>query len=260
MTTPTSDELYDAYYRQELSAADKAAFEARLQTDTDFAAGYAEFTRLTAGIQYYNRMRLVQAFKEADARQEPASPLTFRREEDTPKNVPLYRRGWMLAAAVVLLLAMAGALFLLADRSSAPDLYAAYYTPLAQLELAHPRGEDESAELKQQAAAAYQQADYPTSLQLLEKARQLAGADGELLFLQGLNLLALERYAEAEQALLQAREFRFRQQQDARWYLALAYLAQEKRPEARQTLETLQQNDGPYQTQSTELLRRLEQE
>lgn len=243
-------ELFEAYYRQELSPAEAADFEQTLKTRKEVADRYRDFTYMAAGIQYYNRRQLLDRLKEEGEKDEAPLPA---------KVIPLYRRKGLLTAAAALLIGLTAAVYFILVNVSKDPLYFAYDKPFTQLEISRPRGEGNLYGLKMAAKEAYEEGAYRQSLQLVEDLIREAGPDGELYFIQGLNQLALGSLAAAEENFTRALGFRFRHVQDAKWYLVLTYLKQDKEQEAVNLLEDLAGSDGKYQQASQELLHQLQQ-
>ena len=108
----------DRYLSGELSAAEKQAFERRLETDNEWAAKCNEIRLLSVGVQETALRNQLDSFHEnATSRQKPA----------TVRSLGLVKK--LAAAAVFIVLLSTIGWYFLYSRSSEEKLFAAYYQP-----------------------------------------------------------------------------------------------------------------------------------
>ena len=166
----------------------------------------------------------------------------------------LASRGGFAAAASVLLLVVAGVfLFRTAAASSPEALAAAYFEPDPGLPTTLGAAEDAAFD---EAMIDYKLGDYPAALRQWGRLRAEFGAGDTLSYFYGVTLLAADRPGAAVELLREVRGGAF--VAEARWYEALALLAQGEEAAATALLEEVAATDGAYAARARELLGALE--
>ncbi|MEL6671062.1 MAG: hypothetical protein AAFR61_02690 [Bacteroidota bacterium] len=153
---------------------------------------------------------------------------------------------WAASAAAVILLLV---IYFWPDKSLAPaELYAAYYEPLPAREL---KGQTE-ANMLNQAHQLYNQKQFSEALALYQQIP--ADSIPEAVLFAGLAYLELEQPGEARNLLGEVIGF----DQEKSWYVALAWLQEGKKEEARTQLESIAATPSHYrQQQAKEILEKL---
>ena len=236
------------YRRDRLSAAEKAALESKLAGDTPLAEELRRRRDLQRAIGMHDATGMKAELRALEARLDDAPA----------KVVPLRRnrlRLWLAAASVALLVLAGGWLFRQFNTATTPaELYATYYTPYPNALAPVVRGEDDLSP-RERAMAAYEVGDYSGAAAQLAA---LPDANLDSQFYQAISLMGSDRTGEAIQLLERLGAERFAYQQQAQWYLALAYLRAEQVTGARTALEKLRDNYPDYrQREVAELLDQL---
>ncbi|PHI20747.1 hypothetical protein CEQ90_06770 [Lewinellaceae bacterium SD302] len=189
------------------------------------------------------------------------SPLRVIRDDadQTESNgqvVPFYRRHFYALAACLLFLLAAGIYFILPNNVASPqELYAANFEPYRNIAVDITRGED-NLSVKERAFLAYEQGNYREALTYLGQLEATPVND----FYAGQAQLGLKKFPAAIDDLFPLAQMDdFPLQQQANWYLALAYLGNEATADAKQILSTIAGEEGhPFQKQAEVLLEEIE--
>lgn len=205
------------------------------------------------------RQREVRMMLQASARdnlrlelQELLPPIS---EAPTASIKPFYQKPWFyaVAAAVVLLLALPFFLKQGGDELSNQELFAENFQPLDMRMITRGTQTDS---LKEKIQTLYQAGKYEASLTLLEKLIDQEPENASYRLYKGICYIGLKP-PEPQKAIpifdgLQ-QDFNFGQV--AQWYLALAYILDDKPAEGKRLIEAIaQQQDHSYRKQAAKLL------
>lgn len=230
--------LITGYFEGTLSTEQRQAFAQLLETDADFARE-VEFQReVRQAIMLSERAQLKQLLRNHAQKKHNTAP----------------RLRWWIGAAAAVLLIVGGGTWLWLRTSSAPALYAEYYQAYPNTVMPTVRGE--SSESTEQAAfQSYDQEDYVKAEELFGKLYRNTG-DADALLYQGVSLLELRRFADADSVL--ARYPADKPLHDyANWYRALALLRLGERENAHGLLQGLAEGTTPLSQTARELLSQL---
>lgn len=252
-------EQIERYLAQQMSLAEKSAFELKLQQDADLAEKVELEREVNAAIEDSTGLALEKdlqmigdEFVEKYTNQETA----------TVKPLRSNRRRWWLAAASILLLA---SFWFLKDAFLKPDagqLYAQVYEPYIATKTTRSL-DPTQANAFNQALTFYQEGTYQEAFLGFEKLAQnnLSKDDRlELQFYQGLAQMALENIDQAMpyfQLLVQENNNLYVQQ--SKWYLALCHLKQGSPEKTKSLLREIieQSKRGKYFHLAEALLKEL---
>ena len=203
-------EWIDRYLGGLLSIEEKKRFEQRLNSDSSFRENVALFAELRKGIQEAGRKELLKEMKSWD---QALPPL--------PVAAPLWRHPWLLRMAALLAIGIC-LVWLWPEDKAKPDLFARYFEPYPNVVMPTVRGSEmEDSTTAQKAYRAYDQGNYTEATRWFESAG--AGDETVALYLAN-SYLARGETGKAIPILekLEGESELFAE--EARWYLALAYL------------------------------------
>lgn len=238
-----------AYLYDEVPAAERMAFEHRLDNEPEWRAKVEEVRLLVLGVQeaiLADDLGKWQVDLASTANNAPEAGIATDR-----RPVPLYRRWWVAASLILLAAAATWAIWPKADTPA--RLYAAFYQPDIGLPV-EMSAADESRYRFYDGMISYKEGNYADALAKWSESRASAPASDTLAYYRAMahmglgNILAakplLETVAERSQTVFHA---------DAAWYLALCSL---HLGDADQAIGYLRQI--PNDDRARELLNRLE--
>lgn len=182
---------------------------------------------------------------------------TIHRDATPPRRMRLYTRlAW--AAAI---LTTAVSLWLLVDQPQSRDLYAAYFEKYPNDITSNPRGSSEPTEpgsLLEQGVILYTEGNFQESRKVLAEYLRQESSDPAGTFYLGLTLLESGQISEATHILRGLAPKTGPYSEEASWYLALAYLREGKKDQAKDQLKTLiDAGKGRYFKQAKSLFSKL---
>lgn len=244
-----SEEI-EKYLRHELSSEEHQAFENNLLLNPALAEEAKFQEQLVRGMNaYFCREQLKPLLQETE--------IKLRAEESRKGQSGKGYFPWLIAMAASFLLLITAGYFILADTTSAPQLYEAYYQPYPNI--AAPLERSGNEEVTENPFALYEQRAYELAVPAFEKAmKNQQNPQPALRFYYALSLLQTDKTAEAIdqlKAVSTARDTRFFS--PSRWYLALAYLKQDTPGEAKRLLKELSAGNSAYQEKAKQLSRDL---
>jgi len=253
----------DRYLQGMMEEAERAAFEKEMEQQPTLKQEVALHRELAEAVgekevQAFEAVlnKVHEAYRSQQAAQ-PAPVVSMKREAPAGGKgflVAAWRRhGRYALAAAVVLLALIFLPRLIPQQPSPEALFAANFEPFPnQFQL---RGEQDS--LLNQFAAFYGQQQYSQALQVLA---QLEAADpslkNQLAFYRGICELATGNTPAAIEALQPLQESPLLGE-NARWYLALAYLKEGQTTTASQLLNQLVQEGSTYAPKAKKILDQL---
>ena len=208
------------------------------------------------------RKDLLQAVK-AEGREQLRSELqALEQEEKTDigkeaKSRPLH---WWIAAAAAAVVALIF-LFRLASTEpiSSEALFAQHFAPYPNVERVITRNQQNTESLDMQAYANYELARYQEAVRLFDQLITTEPKNLSHRFYRALAHLALHQAATARPELKKvAQSDTSRYASAASWFLALAYLQEDRLDKARAILEKIsKQSQHPYHEEAMELLKQM---
>ena len=216
-----------------LSAKEQQRFEHLLHADPGFAQAYQE------------QKGMIEAFRQ---QQKELLHRRLKRGYGAYQRKRTLRRGCYGTAAALLLVAL-GSWW--GWPPSSEQLFASYYQPY---EVVMPRG----AAPTNRATLYYGQGQYAQALSLLRSQPQTGEAADYWTLLRGNAYLLVDSVEQAQaqfQRVIASSDAEY--QAYGRWYLALSYLKNDQRPDARLLLRTMATQPGLFQSQAQQLLNDL---
>lgn len=230
------EEIYeriDRYWQNEMTAEERAGFEAEMQRD----AALAETVRLYRDTQTQLQHRIRGKSREQDFRALVADIIQTE-SNTTARVVPLYQRWYTWAAAAcVALLCVA----LLYQTGGHPE-YADFATP--EQMSAMQRGTGQAT--WQQAETAFNQRDYQQASLALAELLQQDPNNPDLLYYQGIALTEINQLDEARRLLTQLHDHTKLYRSAAAWRLALVALKAKDDETCKQWLQEIPEGADEY--------------
>ena len=249
-------DLFDGYYAGTLKKQEQQDLENRLETDLNLQAAFKEYRDLRSGIDYSIMKSLKEELQELDAAlpeltAADAHPIVMR-PLVTPNKFLL-----MKVAAVVLLVVVSTVVLFQWEQPSGPqDLFVEHFDPFENQFVSAKRGDDVSADPLVKAFQAYDNQDWQGAIDGFEK---ILDQEENLmvLFYLGNAQLALSDSKSAIKTFERFLEISKDSIRDAKWYLAMALLKEDRVDEALSTLQELIQ-DKQYGEDAKTILRKLD--
>lgn len=235
-------EWIEQYLQGNLSAEQKASIEQQMNRDQAFREEVEMHRKLEDFFKDQNQIELHNILKEQ------------RQKDDSAHSIHrnlIFR----LAAAITLILGVVAIYWLNLDRQSSEELFIAYYEPYPMVLNQRSGNQDEA---YRAAINAYQNGEYENALtyfdQLIEQDTLVAISK----FYQGVIHLNLKESAAAITKLISVADSKNQLiQQQALWYLGLAYLLEQESEKAISTLQRLQQAGDYKQEEVATILKEI---
>lgn len=239
----------EEYLKKRLSPREEQAFEARLRQDSDLAA---EVEWQQEMMEFLRRQADREALKAklsaiGDKYLEPEPS----RKTTGAKIFRIGRRPWLVAASVAVLITATMLVFLLTDSRTLYQQYS-QHPSLSLTEMSTQTGYDLAA-----AEQAFNNGDYPVAERELAEYLTQNPSDTLALLYRGISLLELGRIQPAREIFEAIRNGSSDLKDLGTWYLALSYVKENDRENARQVLEQLPQRSERYSS-ARELLKKLQ--
>ncbi|MBD1261578.1 hypothetical protein HZY62_13320 [Maribacter polysiphoniae] len=235
------EDLIEKYIQNRLSPEERVMVDELLHNDIDFQKELTLQANLKKAIRKEDDDRFRDLISELESKAKIEKPITRRS----------YVK-WLAAASVLLFVGLT--YFLTMDQKvSTDDLFASYFEPYRNVVQPLQRGDGYQDE-KTLAFLAYERGEYDTAISLFSNLYSTT-KEPYYLFYKANALLKLKKANEAVPLLLEHLKTNDTLTEKTTWYLALAYLKMNDRPNARKTLEKVIA-DGKYK--STEAKKLLE--
>lgn len=237
---------FDQYDADEMSIADREAFEKRLEKDEELASKYQDYQHLKRGINEYSYQQFAGKMKEWE------DELLLDKDE---KSVPLNKKWYMLAASVVILILSVISFTQLTGDLSSEEIFASNFEPYPDIITDRGAGR----QLLNEGLYKYESGEYEAAIKDLRKYLADNSEKKEVLFYLGQSYLANGETSKALDifnSLTEAEDFKLQEANE--WYRALAYIKMENTKTAQKILQLIQGNtDHAYRERSEKLLEKL---
>ena len=258
MKEPINDiQLIEKFLEGKMSDDEKKEFENKLKLDQPLSAMITDMNLLVEGI----KMSAAESSKE-----EKLDRLKFFNQiNEIEKNafeisdariVPMYRRPWILSAAASVILLVTLTFYFMREQTPIGEkLYTAYFEPFDSPGSGLTRGTNEVT-LKSRAYEAYDNGNYKVAAQLFEQiTREKEDAIAQLCL--GNSYLAQNDLNKAEKVFTEMLTKQSELITQAKWYLALTYLKENKMERAKATLWEISKS-STYGEKARKLLKKLD--
>ena len=240
-------ETMENYINGRMTAEEQQSFEQEMSSNPELREELEMHRKLVSSIETESVRHMLEQIHEENFSQEETPLVSLR---SRARYFPL-----AIAASVALLI-LAG-WWVFSWQSSQPEaLYATYYSPDEGLPTT--LGYMDDAQFAE-GMISYKMGDYAEALDYWQPLLSADPANDTLNYYGGLAYLGS---GQAEKAIAHLEKVTANEgsayQTDARWYLALAYLKNERTTEAQALLQILTEEDSPYREASREILEKLE--
>ncbi|OSY88937.1 hypothetical protein WH52_04540 [Tenacibaculum holothuriorum] len=235
--------LIDKYFEDSLSAEEKKEFDSLLSNDSEFQKEFQYQKDVQFAIKSNERERLKKELQNLEN-----TTITTKRKG--------FSRKWLAAASVIILLASFSYLLLVKESMmSNQELYNTYYTPYENV--IHPLVRDDNSSLTNDAFLAYETNNYTRAVSLFTEAYKETKTN-DLLLYKGISLLETKNTEEAIHTFNNYLETNPKYKTQTFWYLALANLNSDNKPEAKKWLEKVVLSNQEFKKEEAkELLKKL---
>ena len=239
-------EKMEDYIHGNLSVAEREQFETEMATDEQLRQEVELHRQLISSVETESLRQLLDQIHEKNFEAETKIVAMPRRRSYFP----------MAIAASVALLILAGWWVFNLQTSSPESVYAAYFTPAEGLPttLGYSTNTDFA-----EGMVSYKLEEYAEALEYWQPLLEADPTNDTLNYYVGVTSLADEQSDSAIDYLttvVNSEQSSFRT--SAQWYLALSYLKSDQREQAKSLLKDLANRDNPYQSQSSEILQKIE--
>ncbi|MEM9829023.1 MAG: tetratricopeptide repeat protein [Bacteroidota bacterium] len=239
-------EKMEDYIHGNLSVTEREQFEADMATDEQLREEVELHRQLIFSVETESLRQLLDQIHEKNFESEAQVVSMPRRRSFFP----------MAIAASVALLILAGWWIFNLQTSSPESVYAAYFTPAEGLPttLGYSTNTDFA-----EGMVSYKLEEYTEALEYWQPLLEVDPTNDTLNYYVGVTFLANEQPDSAIDYLttvVSGEQSSFRT--PAQWYLALAYLKTDEQEQAKPLLEDLANRDNSYQSQSSEILQKME--
>jgi hypothetical protein len=232
-------ELFEQYLGGELNAAEKAAFEQRLQSEPEVQALFNDYKNIQQDFIQYENIKPGEAALGETLTALNREHFNAAAQPAAAKVVSMKRRWYMLAAAASVIMGF----FLLKPMffTSQGDLFNKYYE---EEQLSGIRGE---ADTVSTVADFYNQKEYTKALTLLEPYTLAHPSATNMLMAKGVCYLQTGRFAEADAVFAPIAASATIFQQRAQWLQAMVQLKQDNKPACKIILEKINSSSVYYE-------------
>lgn len=249
-------DILDHYFSGTLNEQEKLDLEGRLKTDVKFEEAFQEYRDLRNGIDYSIMKTLKEELQELEVtlpnvKIEPQAQAQGKQLKVGQRFVL-----WKVAAVVILIAVSAVVVFQLDRPLSTQDLFAQHFEPYPNEFVSAKRGDDIAADPLVQSFQAYDNQNYSAAINGFTKILD-EEENTMVLFYLGSAQLALNQSQAAIATFERFLEISQDSVTEAKWYLALSYLKEDRVADARILLEELS-GDVMYGKGATKILRRLD--
>jgi anti-sigma-K factor RskA len=240
------------YLQGKMTLEQRASFESRMETEAELQEEVELYRNVFAGIRKGGRDLLKDELKVIES--------SVRGREDTTT----INRGksrtitpWILGIAASLVILISALVFVITRNDGGyTALYESYYKTYPNVITSIERGGSESVD-QLAAFEAYEQGNYQQAYKELQVLSAKEPNNLSLKFYSAISLMEQEEFAQALVLLEPVAQARTDFSSQAKWYAALCLIRLNKIKEARDYLQSLSQNDGPYKKRATQLLSEL---
>ncbi len=240
--------LIEKYLEGNLDAADRQAFEERLNKDDNLNKLLDEYAVLIAGVKFSGRDHMLAKFQQIE--EELA--------EDTKvvEMVPNKRKIWYYAAASIILLCVAFFLLKPDNTLTSPELALAYFEPYPATVGSASRSTEASKELMASAMEQYEGGDYAQAAELLRNMSEGSEEVNEFYLANAYQANGeFDKATTIYQSLIEDGKLF---QEQSSWNLVLCYLSLDQRSKAIDLLENTSFTIESYAIRAEELHKKLQ--
>ncbi|MCD7972365.1 MAG: hypothetical protein LUG18_06820 [Candidatus Azobacteroides sp.] len=255
-------DIIDRYLQDEMTPEEKKGFEERLEHDPVLKKELLMTRHIKTVFERKGEQEMLK--NAGNLSEEELKTMMINIENQhmkTNKRIPLIIMLAAIAAVAFVIVYIGGQ-----PRYGADQLFNEFYTTQPYETVPYRGGtpmDEEKDKLLVEASALYEQGEYAKALEIFDKITadmNLEDTPEEVIFYSAISMLEENKLPEAIERLsyLEAAD-NSDFQQDAAWSLALAYLKDNQRSEAKTTLEYIVTGNGYYSEEAKDLLKKLDE-
>lgn len=234
--------LMERYLNGDLSGEELLAFEKQLKEDKTLQQRLKTLGNLKEGIVQAGRKDLHSEIKQWEENELPIA-----------RTIPIWKRSWTMGIAAVLVIGIT-AIMLWPQSENSNELFKAYFEPYPNVIMPTVRGgEVNEPSTVQKAYRAYDEGNYTEAVQFFEN---LEVKDDGSLFYLGNSYLAIHETENAIQVLEKLVNEQSQFDEEAKWFLGLAYLKIGDNAMARDTFGKIKSER--YQNKINNILKQID--
>lgn len=262
--SPNQEEYIERYLRNELSEAEREAFEQKLAKDRNLRTELRLQQDITAGIDLFGAEGLKRQLQQSEEPTTVTKSLPVNPVEPSSKPTKAVRPLYFFLATAASFALVLTAFWLLNPAASSQELYTAYFEPYPNVINPIERSGGDPADVAPadvaptkagQAMYYYEQGNYEQAISLFA---QVPAIEEAYQFYWGVSYLGAEQAREAEitlEPLLFSASGVF--YEPALWYTSLAQIQSEQIEVAKASLQQLIDIQGEYATEAAALLEKI---
>ena len=236
----TNKTLLENYFSNQLDEKQVEAFEALYQSDIDFKQE----------VDFLNNLKAVAENEDTNQFKSLLTSFEVHNSTTNKNNFPKWMK-YAAAIAAIFIVAISVNLFF-QNKLTEAQLFAANFEPSKNVSFPIVRA-SQNENLENTAFIAYSDSNYEKAIPLLKKL-YMQTKNSEILFYEGNALLASGKTQEAIKKLKQHLTFSDSLTHRTHWYLALAYLKNENKTQAKIELNKLLDSGAPFKNSEAKLL------
>lgn len=249
-------DLFDEYFSGTLEEQERLDLESRRKTDDGFEEAFQEYRDLRNGIDYSIMKSLKQELQELESTL-PEVNLEKGTEIEAREVSLTERFGWWKLAAVVVVIAVSTVVVIQLNQPiSNQDLFRQHFEHYPNDYVSAQRGDDIGVDPELQSFQAYDNENFSAAIDGFNKILA-EEEDIMVLFYLGSAQLAQNQTQAAIATFKRFLEISQDSVSDAKWYLALSYLKEDRVEETKVLLGQLR-GDVKYGKDASKILRQLE--
>jgi len=234
--------LIENFLDGKLSPDERTRLELRLREDAVFERQVREFAELKKGIENVGRRELLSELQSWEKKEEPV------------KSRQVFLSNTKIAIGIAALLLVGLSSYFLWPAQSHDELFQRYFEPYPNIIMPQVRGADSSdSTMIAKAFAAYDRGQWEAALDYFNKADTTL----HLRLYTGICYLALNQSNNAISSFEEAIENDSIFNEQAQWYLGLAYLKSGNSRRAKELFEVIARGGSSYKFKSTDILNHI---
>ncbi|KAB8155031.1 hypothetical protein EZY14_003890 [Kordia sp. TARA_039_SRF] len=238
--------LIQKYIQDSLNEAEKAQFEALVESDADFALKVAEFENVHAAIKANEKAQLKSHLQQLEATQNDEVPA----KKTVKKTIRL-----AIAVAILLVLGLIGNYFM-QQATLNETLYATYFEPYPNALAPVTRTQETPTEALPKAMRLYEDGKHQEAFDLISDiTKGQENPETDVLFYQAMCLLNLQQETEALNILREIKHSKTRFTPQIYWYGALIHIKFKENEKALKALEYMDEIQTTFKSKEREILK-----
>ena len=264
-------ELIERYLLEEATTEEKEEVDRRIHEEPAFSEQVQFMRGVVRAAENAGKEQLRKKLQEKHEQLAPSLEQESEKERDAGqgKSVPLYQRRWLYYATGIAALLIVGLFVLLPSNNTGNSLYNNYFEAQPNELVPYARGEQvpagfghlsqEEYNLIVRAMKHYERGNYQEASSLFEENVRRSAENAGLIVYMAISEMESGKTQQAIENLLYVNNLKEATLQDeAGWYLAMAYLKDNQQEKARNRLRDIaEESQHPYRDRASKLLKEL---